>query len=328
MANQLNQNRVAVIRYFLTSQILQKHPVRAFCLNIKRVTFYVTHLKDMRKLNKLISAFPLTNTHKFKIKFGALFNYLSRSFSFEEALPNLIANYTYISENFSKSSLDEIFSEGLECWRHEIYNIKLIKTKAFDFEGSFALIFNIGKTTIYTLSFSFIRSIAEPESWVLYIARKQGQVGMLAEFRKTAKTFDDNKIVTMVLAAAEGLSLSLGINTMIGVGTANQLSNLKEELRETFIHSYNDYWETQESVRMEDGDYILPVPMLFKPLEQIPAHHKKRTVLKRQRRHEISVAVRASIDGCRPSDFLVIQPQSDAENFFKSEIFLMAKASA
>lgn len=326
--NSLNQSTLSVIRNFVMAQVHQKHFTKSIQQNFKRLVFYILNYSEIQKLGKLVDVFPLSSSHKFKIKFGALFGYLSRSFAFERALPVLIGNYTYVINNFSPSGISQMFSTGIECWKFDIYSITLIKSMAFDFEGSFSLIFNVGEKKIYTLSFSFVEDLNEPGSWQLYIARKQGQAGMLPEFRKTAKTFNDNKIVTMVLAAAEGLALSLGIKAMIGVGTINQLSNVHNGMEDFFAHSYDEYWRTQESIRMRNGDYFLPVPMLLKPLEKISAHHKKRTVIKRKRRAEISVSVRASIDSYRPADLLIFQPQSGAENFFKSEIFLIANASA
>ena len=279
----------------------------------------------MRTLGALVKQLPLSEPRKFKIKLAALSNYLSRSFPFERALPILVENYEFLRENFSKTSIEQIFCRGLECWRFDIYSIQFIKTKEYDYEGSFALIFKVGENKIYTLSFSFVKSFIRQDEWVIYIARKQGQPGMLAEFRKTAKTFNDNKIVTMILAATEGLALALGINAIIGVGTKNQLSYRKEEMHEIFSHSYDGYWETQESIRMPNGDYLLPVPMLLKPLEKISAHHKKRTLLKRQRRLEISISVRAfilnfcQIEAININEFLPLEKSVNAETAYSGE---------
>lgn len=291
VSNPLIETKLSILFDYVSVQIRQRRFWQSFRLNLKRLIFYILHFEEMRRLDQLVRNFPLSESHRFKIKLGALSSYLSRSFSFEQALPILLENYTFIKKNLSGLIINQIFTIGLECWRFDIYSIRLIKTQEYDYEGSFALIFNVGEKKIYTLSFSFVKSLVQEDEWVIYIARKQGQPGMLPESRKTAKEFNDNKIIALVLAATEGLALALGIKSMIGVGTGNQLSNQKEEMLETFSHSYDDYWDTQESVKLPNGDYLLPVPMLLKPLEKIPAHHKKRTIIKRQRRLEISIAV-------------------------------------
>jgi len=276
--------------YFL-SQFRKKNFRKSLLINLKRLCFYLLNFKKFNQFGHLVTHFPLSESHKFKIKLSPLSNYLSRVFPLESVLSILFENYTFVKKQFSALTIEKIFCDGLECWRYDIYSIRFIKTKEDDYEGSFALIFNVNEKKIYTIAFSFVKSVIIPGQWVIYIARKQGQPGMLPESRKTAKEFNDNKIIALMLAAAEGLALALGIKSIIGVGTVNQLSNCKIEMRETFIHSYDDYWETQESIKLENGDYLLPVPMLFKPLGIIPAHHKKRTLIKRQRRLEISIAV-------------------------------------
>lgn len=281
--------------YFL-SQFRKKSFCKSLFINIKRLCFYLQNVKKFNQFGHLLTHFPLSESHKFKIKLSPLSNYLSRVFPLESVLLILFENYTFIEQQFSASTIEKIFCDGLECWRYDIYSIRLIKTKVDDYEGSFALIFNVNEKKIYTLAFSFAKSVIIPGQWAIYIARKQGERGMLLESKKTAKAFNDNKIITLVLAAVEGLALALDIRQIIGVGTINQLSNCKIEMRETFIHLYDDYWETQESIKLENGDYLLPVPMLFKPLDIIPAHHKKRTLIKRQRRQEISLAVRKLVE--------------------------------
>jgi len=299
----IKPKRILVYHYFV-AQIRQRKLGDALRINSERLIFYILHFRKMRILGELIKQFPLSESHQFQITFSALSNYLSKSFPFGRALPILVENYTFLKENFSDASIGQIFCGGLECWRFDIYSIQFIKTQECDYEGSFALIFKVGENKIYTLSFSFVKSLIRQDEWVIYIARKQGQPGMLPEFRKTAKEFNDNKIIALMLAATEGLALALGIKSIIGVGTKNQLSNRNEEMEDTFLHSYDHYWETQESIKLENGDYLLPVPMLFKPLDIISAHHKKRTIIKRQRRLEISISVRAFILTCFQIDVI------------------------
>lgn len=281
--------------YFL-SQLKNKSFCKSLYINLKRLFFYLQNFEKFNQLGHLVNQFPLSESHKFKIKLSPLSKYLSRVFPLESVLLILFENYTFVKQQFSSSIIEKIFYDGLECWRYDIYSIRFIKTKEDDYEGSFALIFNVNEKKIYTLAFSFAKSVIIPGQWVIYIARKQGERGMLPEFKKTTKAFNDNKIVTLVLAAVEGLALALDIRQIIGVGTVNQLSNCKIEMRETFIHSYDDYWETQESIKLENGDYLLPVPMLFKSIDIISAHHKKRTLIKRQRRLEVSLAVRKLVE--------------------------------
>ena len=323
----IKPKRILIYHYFV-AQIRQRNLIDALRINLKRLIFYILHFRKMRILGVLLRQFPLSESHQFKIKFGALSSHLSRSFSFGHALPMLIENYTFLKENFSNASIEQIFCSGLECWRFDIYSIQFIKTQEYDYEGSFALIFKVEEKKIYTLSFSFVKSLVRQDEWVIYIARKQGQPGMLIESRKIAKTFNDNKIVAMVLAATEGLALALNIDAIIGVGTKNQLSYQKEEMHQIFSHSYDDYWETQESIKMLNGDYLLPVPMLLKPLEKIPAHHKKRTLIKRHRRLEISISVRAFFLTCFKIELKDINHYSPVEKPFNAKISYSVKQMA
>lgn len=297
--NPLIPGKGSLILNYIYFQLTGRKILPSLLLNIKRFRYYFRHIFAMNNLENLVSELPLSNSHRFKIKFSALSSHISRSIPADQVLPVLIDNYSFLLMHFSKESIDKIFSTGLECWTQGIFNIQLIKIKDFDFEGSFALIFNVDSTCIYTLSFSFFQQLNESGmySWALYIGRKQGQAGMLDKFRMTAKTFNDNKIVTLVLAAAEGLALALGIKSLIGVCTENQLSYQEQQTqsKEHFITSYNSYWETQESLKLSNGDYLMPIPLSLKLIEKIPAHHKKRTLLKRKTRHEISVAVRNRI---------------------------------
>jgi len=328
VSNPLIESKLRLIYHYFVAQIRHRKFGDALRINFNRLSFYILHFRKMKILGELVRQFPLSKSHQFKIKFGALSSYLSRSFPFGRALPILVENYTFIKENFSNGSIDKIFCSGLECWRFDIYSIHLTKTHEYDYEGSFALIFKVGEKKIYTLSFSFVQSLAEPGNWEIFIARKQGQPGMLPESRKTAKEFNDNKIIALMLAATEGLALALGIKSIIGVGTKNQLSNRNEEMEDTFLHSYDHYWETQESIKLTSGDYLLAVPMLLKPLEKIPAHHKKRTIIKRQRRLEISIAVCALITSCCQIDKKDNDKWSNLKKSFNPNIRHLDKESA
>lgn len=289
-------SRGRLIITYLYFNVFRTNIFTTIFLNSKRLVFYVRYFSKMKELGRLLSLVPITDGHRFKIKFGALSDNISCSIPFKRVLPSLIDNYSIILNHFSPESMSKITADGLECWRQDIYSIKLTKIKDYDLEGSFALVFVVEDQQIYTFGFNFFRDFkpGSDKSWILYISRKQGQFGVFDLIKKTSKVFNHDKVESLVLAAAEGLALALNVQSIVGVGTENQLSfpNLTDEMKVIFEKSYNAYWNTLVAVKLDSGDYLMTVPMKYAENELEESSHRMRTQLKREQKQVLSADVR------------------------------------
>ena len=262
----------------------------AYYLKGLKIFFF---LRSHLRLSKALKPFNTSGFITAKIYYIYLFKYLSYSFSTKNKISILTNHYEYFKKNFPYHSLRHIFKDGLKCWSEikdsNVFEIRLISTTPYENEGSLSFVFNMNGETIYRLAFTFSpgSQFGLLDEQVIYVTRIQGVKGSLDDISKSSRFFNDNTPPTLLVSALEGMALSLGIKTIVGISLQNQISYLVSD-KYSFQKNYDEFWKTYESIKISDGDFLLMLPLQHKGLALIKSKHRSRTINKRKVRQDIS----------------------------------------
>ncbi len=245
------------------------------------------------RLSRTLKPFHKSGFISPKIYYIYLFKYLSYSLKTRDKLAILANHYEFFRKHFPYHILKSIFSNGLKCWfevrGQDHFEMRLISTTPYENEGSLCMQFNMNGVTLYRIAFTFAsgKNFALLDNQIIYITRIQGVKGSLDEISKSSKILNDVAPPVLIVSAIEGLALALGIKTIMGISLENQISYLVSD-QYSFQKNYNEFWKIYESVKIYNGDYILPLPLQHKDIGLIRSKHRNRTVNKRKMRQDTS----------------------------------------
>lgn len=183
--------------------------------------------------------------------------------------------------------------KGLEVWHVQLaaqrFSIALAYPFESDFEGELSLVFRVDATPLYTITFTYAPAGAIPltEKAVVLVSRVQGTKNF-ALIKQTTKLLHESTPAALLLQALGGLCQGCGIDLIVGVGTQVQLSHIKPDNR----FDYTRFWQQLGAEPTTHGLFVLPVPFAEKPIQAIKAHHRARTLAKRQYKLHLREAVR------------------------------------
>jgi uncharacterized protein VirK/YbjX len=257
-----------------------------------KIFFFINgHLK----LNKVLKPLHTGGLLTPKIGHIYLFKYLSGALNTTAKLSILTNHYNYFQNKFPKHIAMQIFKEGLVCWKEvkdaATFEIRLISNTPFENEGSLSMIFTMNDVTLYKAAFTFSpgNKFGLVDDQIIYVTRLQGAKSSLDIISKASKFFNDNTPPTLLVSTMEGLALSLGIKTILGINSQNQISFINNKNNHTqFYRCYDEFWETFDSVKIHTGDYLLSLPLNHKTISLIKSKHRNRTINKRKVRQELS----------------------------------------
>ena len=256
-----------------------------------KIPFYINSHFALAKVLKPLQEKGLLNV---KMCYLYLFEYLSNSLNTKSRLQVLTNHFTYFQNKFPDYVAQNILQNGIICWKEikndNVYEIALMNTTPEECEGQLSLNFLMNGNIIYCLAFTFCKGsqFGLVDDQIIYVTRLQGAKKSLDIISKSAKFFNDNSPSTLLVSAVEGLALSLGIKTILGISSINQISTLYNNNPAHFYRCYDEFWETFECVKIHNGDYLLSMPLNYKTISLIKSKHRSRTINKRKVRQELS----------------------------------------
>lgn len=270
----------------------QKKPFSLLVSYIYRALKILFYIPDHIKLNDVLKYFSASGFVADRTYYVYLSTFLSYSLSTESRLKILINHYQFTKENFPLHILKFIFCNGLKCWSEtrgkDKFEISLVTAYPYDTEGKLSLVFKSNDIVLYTISFTFSKGhiFGLIDDQVIYVTRIQGTKESLEAISAATKIFNDNALPVLLMSALEGLALSLGIKSIVGLSLRNKIGNAISE--KSFQKNYDEFWKTFESVKISNNDYFLSLPLQNKPLSLIKSKHRSRVVAKRKIRRNIS----------------------------------------
>jgi len=252
----------------------------------------VKNITNHTKLINLFKSFKCQNLIFNRTKFIYLFSYLSNSLTTDEKLSTLFHHYNFLNNFFTSSQLSQLFKTGIECYTENIgtdnYNIILKPSGMLEFEGSLSLYFQMNGVRLGTLSFSIAPGnvFKCADESILYIACLQQHKPQNDSISVATKHFKEVQIANILLEEIDALATVFNIRKLIGVASSDQLTASNNTYVIAYQSIYDEFWKKYNGV-FDGHDYVIPLPIVHKPISSIKQTHRNRAVKKREKLLEI-----------------------------------------
>lgn len=223
--------------------------------------------------------------------------YLSTRFDRTERQQMLISHYDFVNTSLRALFFQRVLGDNMTLWQREIEGSVLsigVAGPCLHREGDLTLVFKMDGCRLYRIAFSLIKAPllkvqadAGASGHVIYVGQVQGYPECFTQIRQATRLCRDVAPADMLMAAMAGLGSALGITLVAGVGVEDSLS-YKSLVELNTSKGYSDFWEKFQGMTPEGGHYMLPLPLAEKPLAQVKANHRGRTLAKRELKKGIS----------------------------------------
>lgn len=234
---------------------------------------------------------------------------LSNNFQRAVRLELLIAHYRFMSSRLGSEFCAGIIHGNLMPWGREQaghwFSIRLSGPCAVSGhrEGELTFTLQMDHIDLYKLSFSIVPAsvLSQPSGThpvrpghTLYIGRVQGVPGNFEQIRLATKACHDIAPPDLLMSAVAGMARALGIEVIGGVGIEHSISS--ESIQQSSMSfDYTEFWDRYHGIKAPDGHHLMSLPFPEKPIQDIAAKHRKRTLVKREFKQEITEAAEACV---------------------------------
>jgi len=231
-------------------------------------------------------------------------NYLARHLSTRMRLAMLTHHYEFVRTRLHAGFLERVMAQQSTLWSsvgdENRFSIALSLPHSLhhpgrivDQEGDLALYFTMNDVPLYVACFSIVPGIAvnlDPRD-ALFVGRLQGADGSFELIRQATRLLHDISPRDFLLAALQGIAGALGIEAMVGVSNAEQLSKSRSDGARNVLFDYDQFWTALHAQRTIDNLFVLPVPLPERPIETIAQKHRARTLRKRRFKERVSLEI-------------------------------------
>ena len=221
--------------------------------------------------------------------------YLSKDLRWYERPRAALDHLRFIEKAFSAGFLRHLErTGGVTLWerRSGAGEIALRLQPAVGPEGELSVVALVNGQPAGVVSFAFTRCTTPARlshGTTLFVARSQS--GLTRD--KLLDTLPVSRPQSLCMAAVEGIALAVGATRIVGIGHAAQYC-YSASRHASFMQSYDDFWRQQGGSEIPGG-FALPVPLVFRALDQIEARHRQRARRRRALQAEISASSRAGV---------------------------------
>lgn len=240
--------------------------------------------------------------------------YLSSNFDRATRLELLLSHYQFLNRRLGAAFCRGVAQGDLTLWRDEQHGHRFCIqvsgpcAKSGHREGELTFTMRMDDRDLYKLSFSIVSAVAlslpcgsapARPGHTLFIGRVQGAAGSFEQIRAATKACQDIAPADLLMAALAGMADALGIAEVAGVGIEHSISSeLMQSAGTSF--DYTAFWDRYHGHKTVDGHHVMTLPFPEKPIQDIAAKHRKRTLLKREFKHRVSQAAHACISRLIP----------------------------
>lgn len=216
--------------------------------------------------------------------------YLGGNFSVRVRLAVCLEHYQSLVHLLKEKFLQTLRLSGQVMWEQisasHVFCIMLRLPYSYNFDGDLCLTFGADGEDIYIVTFTIApgSAVNSKDSRVLLITGIQGINGKIDVIRTVTETCNNVSPAHSLMAAAEAFALSIGINTLVGIGNNQVKGGAENGARSRASFNYDAFWLPLVGEEAPAGFYYLPLPFMNKPIESIPAKHRARARKRREMR--------------------------------------------
>ncbi len=265
-----------------------------------RASPILLHLGGHARLTRLLTRpqmIGLLQRHP-RLNYRYLGTYLSHDFDRRTRLKILLNHYGFLAGRVQTDFFVRIFDEKPLLWRErrgeDQFSIGLTFPAVGDHEGDLCLFFAVNAVPVYRLAFSIVPGpiVRIASDQVLFVGCVQGGTGCFDLIRHATRSCQDITPASLLLAAAQGIARSLGIEWMVGVGREQSVSRSHCREADSFFN-FDAFWKSCGAEETRNNLFVLPLPFPEKPIQLIAADHRRRTLRKRAYKRQVAQQVLA-----------------------------------
>lgn len=275
------------------------------CLKVVSIAWNLRgHLKLVRVI-ALPHALELARRHH-RLAYRYLNPYLALGFCQKTRLNALTNHYAYLQGRVNDAFLVKVYDDSPAVWQESLegclFTIQLSFPKEHDCEGDLRLDFKSRSVPLYAMTFTITPGhfVGTDQEQVLLITAIQGTSKKIDLIKEATKICNDTSPPHLLLAAAQGIALSLDISAIAGVSAGQQISR-EDGDQSGFVFDYDGFWMSFTGEQTRKDFYEAKVPFPEKPLELLQANRRARAV----RRRALRGRVTQSVCRCFNRNFLV-----------------------
>ena len=243
---------------------------------------------EYAQLQLLLATLPLAALLEQQPRFiyKYLGSYAVASFSRPVRLAAILHHYRFLASVVRPDFFAAVARKPI-CWQDiiggERFRIELSYPVLAWFEGELSLHFMVDDTLVQMLTFvivpGHIVGLAAPQA--LLISQIQGtKHGEL--LKHATKCLHDLTPATLLVNVAYGLATALGLDHAVGISTREQLG------RGSKLHfDYDSFWRQFRGEWLATPFYQLDLNAPEKPIEEVKAKYRSRTLRKRQYKQQV-----------------------------------------
>ena len=231
-----------------------------------------------------------------KVRYKYLFNYAAKNLTTKQRHALLAGHYRTVQAQLSARQLTAILDNRLPIWRGSApdtpLSIHLGFPAAVQTEGDLCVTMKIGQLEMYRIVFILAGGAlfgleARP---VIFITCIQGLASQL-HMRAAKDVCCDVHPADMLMAALDGVARVLGVVTIAGIATANQVAH-----KHGFKFSYEAFFE-QYGARAHGASQtmLIAAPLTHKQIALVASKRRKRSTAKREFRDAVGASAAAAL---------------------------------
>jgi uncharacterized protein VirK/YbjX len=235
--------------------------------------------------------------------------YLSEQFAWSERVRMMKAHYSLLNQVHGAKFFEQVLGRGfdLHTWSIAGRQFRLAMQGpclvSRHREGDLCLVIQMDGQVLYRLAFSVIPTdvVDLPAAQsrgasplALYVGHVQGKAGQIDRMREATGLCHDVAQQDLLMSALGGLAAAWGINRVVGVRDQSNLSQAYIA-QSAASFQYESFWARYHAVLTEQGHHAMSLPFAEKPITEIAAKHRRRTLTKRQFKQSLAESVQQAV---------------------------------
>ena len=221
--------------------------------------------------------------------------YLASNIKRVRRLEMFRGHYEFINNRFDSFLFDQLLDGALVLWsaKRDGHQVSVSLSgpcmRTLHREGDLTLKMHMDGMALYNLAFSIVPTASLEldclPAWLhtnhaIFVGLVQGVPRNFEAMRQCTKACDDIAPPDILMTALAGMASALDIGTIVGVDDITTISR-NSLVSSAASFNYAVFWERYGACISQQRHHVMLVPFPEKPIQQIQAKHRGRTLNKR-----------------------------------------------